>query len=49
MRLSRTIIAGIAVAAAAAAVATPAFAGQSAHSDSHARALPTHVFAPYFE
>ncbi|HEX3591285.1 MAG TPA: chitinase [Pseudonocardiaceae bacterium] len=47
MRLPRTIIAGIAVAAAAAAMATPAFAAQGPQS--HARALPTHVFAPYFE
>ncbi|HEY3749052.1 MAG TPA: chitinase [Pseudonocardiaceae bacterium] len=49
MRLPRTIIAGIAVAAAAVAMATPAFAAQPAHSQSHANALPTHVFAPYFE
>jgi hypothetical protein len=49
MRLPRTILAGVAVVAAAAAMATPAFAGQAAHSESHARALPAHVFAPYFE
>jgi chitinase len=49
MRLPRTIIAGVAVAAAAVAMATPASAGQSSQHQEHARALPTHVFAPYFE
>jgi chitinase len=49
MRLPRTIIAGIAVAAAAVAVATPASAAQSDHFQSHGKALPAHVFAPFFE
>lgn len=47
MRLSRPIIAGVAATAAAVAMVTPAYTAQS-----HGRptnALPTHVFAPYFE
>ncbi|HEX5406696.1 MAG TPA: chitinase [Pseudonocardiaceae bacterium] len=48
MRLSRTIIAGLAVAAATVAMVTPTSAAQ-AQQDQHTKALPTHVFAPFFE
>ncbi|HEX5118366.1 MAG TPA: chitinase [Pseudonocardiaceae bacterium] len=47
MRLSRTVIAGVAAAAAAAAVVAMAAPASAAQND--ARALPTHLFAPYFE
>ncbi|HEX3649114.1 MAG TPA: chitinase [Pseudonocardiaceae bacterium] len=49
MRLRRPIIAGIATAAAVVAMATPAFAGQTHTNQAHAKPLPAHVFAPYFE
>jgi glycosyl hydrolase family 18 (putative chitinase) len=47
MRLSRTIIAGVAAAAAAAAVVAMASPASAAQNDG--KALPTHLFAPYFE
>ena len=51
MRLRSTIIAGVAATAAVVAMATPAVAAQTHTSRTHGdgKALPTHVFAPYFE
>jgi hypothetical protein len=49
MRLSRTIVAGVAATAAAVAMVTPAYAA-GPHSHHHGDdALPQHVFAPFFE
>ncbi|HKN95888.1 MAG TPA: chitinase [Pseudonocardiaceae bacterium] len=51
MRLPRPIIAGVAASAAVVAMATPAFAAQTqtTQAQGHGNALPTHLFAPYFE
>ncbi len=51
MRLSRTIIAGLAATAAVVAMVTPASAAQAqtSHHQPDGKALPAHLFAPFYE